>query len=303
MKKTVCLFVVFMLLFIVACNHKSVENTSSSDSQYKFYSEATWGETNTSFQDIKNVKLWKVSGNNEIILDDTLKTKKFELHGDSLELEYTATRVMDKDNTGKLFGKYDFGIDVYSTEISDNSYYVHFRHDNGRMCFYSRTVKNNYREEALSEQEMRDIAVSELDNRLDVGWNDVYTEYRYDEHRLNLNATFPEEFGVVFRRSIHGYSTEDYISVIMSPRGEILAFDARTYGVFDEIAQTITKERLDAAKAALNKELLSDTLVNAKIAGHIICVNAKGEVYLKAGFSYDLDNGERHQEIVCVNVI
>lgn len=303
MKKTVCLFVVFMLLFIVACNHKSVENTSSSKSQYKFYSEATWGETSTSFQDIKNAKLWKVSGNNEIILDDTLKTKKFELHGDSLELEYTTTRVMDKDNIGQSFGKYDFGIDVYSTEINDNSYYVYFRHDNGRMCFYSRTVKNNYRDEALSEEVMRDIAVSEFDNRLDVGWNDVYTEYRYDEYRLNLNATFPERFSVVFRRSIHGYSTEDYISVIMSANGEILGFDARTYGVFDEIARTVTKESLDAAKVALDKKLLSDTFKNAKITGHTVCVNYSGEVYLKAGFSFDQDNGERHQEIVCINVI
>lgn len=291
-----------MLLLAVACN-QNTNDVISSQNEYRFYSESVWGETNTSFQDIKNAKLWRVSGNSEIVLDNTAKEKEFELHGDSLELEYTTTRVMDKSNVGQSFGEYDFGIDVYSATINDKTYIAHFRRDNEKLCFYSLPSTDGSHVTDISEDAIKQIAIDELNKRLGNGWSKIYTEYHYDEYQVNLNATSPEGFSVVFRRNIHGYSTEDYIKVVVSVSGEIVCFDARTYGVFDEVAKTVTKERLDAAKATLDKKLLTDKLVNAKIAGHTICVSAEGEMYLKAGFSYDQDNGERHQEIVYVSVV
>lgn len=302
MKKVVCLLTALALLFTAACNEK-IEDATHSQKEYRFYSDSARGETDTAFQDVKNAKLWKISGEGEVVIDGTVKRKTLELQEDSLVLDYEITRVMDNANTGKSFSKYDFGMDIYSAEIDDTWWFAYFRRDNGRLCFYMNSVGDKMTTtKNLSEEAMRNIAIDELDRRLDNGWSDIYTEYDYDEYKHNLNAKTPEGASVAYRRIIHGYSTEDYVKVVVSANGEIVCFDARTYGVFDEVAQTLTKERLDAAKDALDKKLLKDSLTNAKIGGYIVCINVMGEVYLKAGFSYDLENGERHQEIVYVSV-
>ncbi len=237
-------------------------------------------------------------GYKTVILTDVEKTRKVCVNDNEIALTYASTQVCDPEDIS--FTKFNRGFDEYSGENNGETINVKYRNDTGELCFYSLYRDTQETIPIYSENEYKSFAIEELNRRLPNEWQEVYSKssYEFDDSSRRISVIFsrPELFGCDFY---------EFIVVRLEYDGSISCFDARMYGLFDEVISNLNQKQIDSAYNAVKTQLISKDS-KSTLSSPLLFIDKNGVLYM--GLTYneaDINSSNdecNHNALVYVNV-
>lgn len=190
----------------------------------------------------------------------------------------------DKTVPGTFYSIYDrYTADGASLEM----------HRAGRVALWYENV-NEGNSILISKEDYLQIALPFLKNTFDI---EIPEGYDSDEPKASFGRRV-----LTFRRTLHGYQTDDFVEVGMSMTKKIVRVDARRFGSFDHVAEKLTKDRLDRAHTMLLERIANAGLPeDHTVSEPMLTTNNEGRVFLQVAVSYKLD-GRSFGELLYINV-
>ncbi len=294
MKKLFAFVLLLTIIFLSfsACVEKQADSNNSSKNfaseksepkekdEYEFYVDYAWGnEIPNNTNDFKPVsELHMGLGRKKVILSDVQKKFNFNIKNKEIILNYTSTSVLDPQNLKS--DKYNRCYNEYSGNDNENYITVKTRNDTGDICYYALNVNDSFEAPLLKDEDYKKKATNELNKRLPDGWDKTYTncEIVDDKSSKFICATFT-------RSNTFNCSFQEFIHVYMDYDGRVNCFDARMYGLFDDVIQTVTQEKIDSAYNAIKERLVPEGSKNTLSSSQMLHLDNNGILYISMGYT------------------
>ena len=305
MKKTIILICAILTMSVlVSCasntqtNNKGDGNLSNkAPVQYSIYYDPSAGGLESSEGEstgitLKNAesKIFSFASKNEVSKpSDVEEVKTIELNGKLYSLPYRQTYET------AISGASDFAKYGKFNGYKSDTARIDTRLGTGELLFFAnvdindRTVSGN-----LTADEVRTIADATL---VSLYGELAQQEYEY-ESTLHTDTQQKVGYSVVYRKYVWGVRTNDSIQISVNMKGDIMAINAKSLGMFSLAESQITKEEIDNAIAALH-ETFSDewTVYDEKLI-----LDAEGDYYVSAGIYRKAESGMTEAFAVYINV-
>ena len=194
--------------------------------------------------------------------------KTITIGNETFEISYEESRASKTFESLSTHLKAYASVDKYSIEHTDGVYWgtlrFEFSQETGELTKYFKGpsfIKNGN----LGEEELHQIAKQVFYDLygLDVSSN---PDYHYElRHHPATNGNNDEYYRISYRRYINGYETDEIISVGIDTAGQILSIN-QNLGLYDEIAETITAEKLEVTKNEFLDSISDPSEVQEKIS-------------------------------------
>ncbi len=270
MKKTIVLLLTALLVFTGCSGEEPVE--------YVIYGDvaASAGETASSDSAAGNVEIRAVSSldvrhamSQKITNENAPQTRTITVNGVSMELKLKNSEASGLANC-KVEAMQEYGKqDIYEAEYNGSTIVAHYR-PNGDLLFFSElSAKPN--SGALTEDQVKKVALQLLQSLYS---KETIAEYTFDHVSFDDNGfTY-----VYYMKKICGYPTMDLIQIKLHGDGKLKCINALQMGIFSPLEDSITEEKIDAAKKVLMERIGGDwEPKNIKLA-----VGSDGKCYLRA---------------------
>ena len=190
-------------------------------------------------------------------VDDTVVEKKngtpyvktITIGNETFEISYEESRASETYQSLSTHLKAYAGVDKYSTPHNDGVYWgkptFEFSQETGKLTKYFKGTGFMKRGN-LSEEELKKIADQTIYDfyGFDAASN---PDYIYEvRHSIDPQDSRFDCYHLSYCRYINGYETDERISVCIDTSGQIIIID-QNLGLYDEIAETITGEKINSA--------------------------------------------------------
>ncbi len=193
---------------------------------------------------------------------------------------YEKSKCTFKDSKENEYGGFYSVYDTYTNAAGER---VEMLHGTDIVGFYDRNSTERDPMGAVTtidETKAKQIADEFLGEILPEEYREslVYTGTSYDE-RFNT-------WRIGYHTVIEGYTTDDDQIVYLDGDGEVDGYHGYDTLKYETLKDDITVEKLDAAKAALEEKITSDSTGEIRMGEPWIVTNTSGDPYLLIGFSY-----------------
>lgn len=204
--------------------------------------------------------------------DDLIGTQK-KIEGNTLT--YTASDCTTKDASAKEIGDFYCTYDCYK---NDSGYITaEYLHGTDMLVYYSltRETEPDSGNSGIGKNKARDIADEFLLNIISQETLDKYTYYEADTNVFG-------KVSVTYVKYVHGYFTDDIVTVTIDADGVVTGYNARNLCKYDCVEEKITKEQLEAAHAALKDAIMATELQDVEGGTHCsLTADTTGKLYLR----------------------
>lgn len=159
-------------------------------------------------------------------------------------------------------------IDRYET--ADRGVEAHFRQDTKELVFFL-----NYNLEKSADT-LTDEEAKELADKLFIS---LYGEDKLREYTHTRISNDNTENSVTYFRYVHGYETNDTVSIKFNKHGELYSLNANRMGTFEDAEEVISK--VDIEKAV---KVLTDTIGDEWTpTHHFLTIDSTGNYFIAIG--------------------
>lgn len=229
-------------------------------------------------------------------LDNAPPKKTIAIDGDNIELQYTETECFTQEIP---FSNSNRAYDKYAINSDDHTVSLDYVHGTDTLCFYWRSFDYGVIDEsAFTEEVLKETAEKFLSNTFKI--NNL-NEYLLNNYYLNEDLV-PERYSMFYVKRIHGYATEDVISISIGPQGEVISCNAKNYGKIDGIEKEYSKEKIDAVCKALEDKISSFSPQNLTSTAPTLTTNIYGDLFLEISVMYDVSSGNQVQDTLYAKI-
>ena len=125
---------------------------------------------------------------------------------------------------------------------------------------------------------------------------DKFSEISFEDS----NSVFP--YTVKYTRVIEGYKTDEQLWVFFDTDGNFRGYNGYNLKKYDNLLDSISKEKIDEAKAALMQNISANVKKAFSYEEPIITTDTSGNVYLEMEYAYTNDEGREQKEIALVSI-
>ena len=164
------------------------------------------------------------------------------------------------------------------------------------VTLYSEPAKTNNTSSLLDLDAIQNKAVSCMKDNMDIVLSSDYVCGGTDNDALNRQY-------ISYYRVLHGYRTDDSISLWFNKDLSLSGINARRYGSFASIASKLTKEKLEEAEATLTSLVAASGLPEGyQMHEPTLTTSNEGRVFMQAAVSYTTSDGLSGMDVVYINV-
>ena len=293
----------FLLLCIITLEMVSCAKLDSSQdvpskdrlNERIFLSASMEGGTATSgFPDSTTHGVY-VGKSSEVFEDMLNKTKTLSFNKDK-KFTYESSNFTYKTSQSQERGTFYSVYDLYRSEKEE----IMYLRGTDLLCFYY--VSGGGIEDISLTSYSKDAAKSAADTFL---LKFLTKEKLKDFDKITIDDTSKVfSYTVQYTRSIEGYETDEELWLFFDKDGKLNGYNGYNLSKYDNLADSITKEKLDAAKEALLEKLSASEKTDFQYEEPKITTDTSGNVYLEIQYSYIIDGSDvRNAEIALVSVI
>ncbi len=186
-----------------------------------------------------------------------------------------------KNSVGNEIGTFYSVQDTYRS----GDEFVRLLHGTNTVIYYFKPTDTNTNYIDKTNEEVKNIADSFL--------NSFFADTTLEKFQYEgIGVDVLNRYSVSYVKYIHGYRTDETISVWIDRSGEVSGYNGFGVNKYDTLAIEITKENIDAANNKLMEQLQSIDLKDFKVTMTRLTANTVGKVYLNISFTYTTDTGE-----------
>ena len=267
MKRFLTLLIVLSvsLFCFGACADPSFEFHFLTDEQLNIGDEMTKGETFglRTFQTQKQK-------------DPSLKKDMKKLPHDGARVWYECTEITVDQNQNPIFyGSYD----TYQNEIVEAEYL----HSTDVLCFYFKSFPQSADHgKGIADHKAKQIAEDFLKAVMS---EEKFSQFTYVE----AESVQRDSVSVAYMRYIHGYLTDERLSVTVHPCGEVASYNGKNLYKYDKLESRIKKETLEEAEQELKAGIDALNLKNVRQGDAVIITNSQGKLFLRISIFHDIE--------------
>lgn len=198
--------------------------------------------------------------------------------------DYNAVYSAEYDDESKrpntYLKKYAY-YNEYRAEESKHSLIARYRQSDNELVFFSLAGTRNM-SGPLTEQEAKVLADAFVMEKYGSQFFEEYPHYVITHSQNNRRFTL----AVVYQKYICGYPTTDEVIVKYNMNGELVALNAMTKGIFEDVESSITAEKIANAESTL----LNAISVSWSIYYKELTLDVDGKCYLRAYAKRDNPN-------------
>ena len=219
--------------------------------------------------------------------------KKLPFDNDK-EFKYHESECAYKTSDSQEYGTFYSIYDVYKCGKEE----VAYLHGTDLLCFYSASNANI--DGITSPVQSNEAAKSAADTFLLTFLSQAELD-KFNEISLeNSNYVFP--YTVTYTRVIEGYKTDEELWVFFDADGNFRGYNGYNLNKYDNLLDKISKEKIDAAKAALMQNISANVKKAFSYEEPRLTTDTSGNVYLEMEYMYTNDEGMEQIEIALVSV-
>ena len=275
MKKLIC---ILLILLLSSCSANTREYTiyraSSTSAEANVGSFKDSVGDNIRFEHYSKIDLDFVD-QTEVSNENAPKQKELTLNGKPLTVQFTKSYKTSVSGSPIGKSKYVGLYDSYKSEgDNQNRAEASFRQNTGELLFYikygdARTVEDGDFTESLAKVSA-DRLISELYGE------DTVTKYVH-HGTSEIDTQLKKGFVVTYTRYIHGYRTNETITISFNRKGEFISLNALQMNLFDNAEKDISKSDIEMAYKAL-LDTISDSY---EVSGEPkLFMDSSGKYYL-----------------------
>lgn len=197
------------------------------------------------------------------------------------EVTYTNSFSMPFANSANTYLKKYAYYNEYRAEESKHSLIARYRQSDNELVFFSLAGTRNM-SGPLTEQEAKVLADAFVMEKYGSQFFEEYPHYVITHSQNNRRFTL----AVVYQKYICGYPTTDEVIVKYNMNGELVALNAMTKGIFEDVESSITAEKIANAESTL----LNAISVSWSIYYKELTLDVDGKCYLRAYAKRDNPN-------------
>ena len=208
-------------------------------------------------------------------LKDLNETKKIKILNDTYEVVYARSykTVFSSANDKK--------ISEHIHQYTANKLVVEFWGDTNKISIFMNSSIDKKAEGNLTADQAEAKAKQIVEA---LYGTDVTKNYTV---KVSLNETKDEHtYNVTYERYVHGFKTDDRISLTLNMKGELFGIGATKYGTVSNAEQDLTKEEIENAIKAVNENFSSSWNISSD---HYIVIDSNGDYYLRSNLARNLD--------------
>jgi hypothetical protein len=219
--------------------------------------------------------------------------KKLPFDNDK-EFKYHESECAYKTSDSQEYGTFYSIYDVYKYGKEE----VAYLHGTDLLCFYSASNANI--DGITSPVQSNEAAKSAADTFLLTFLSQAELD-KFNEISLeNSNYVFP--YTVTYTRVIEGYKTDEELWVFFDADGNFRGYNGYNLNKYDNLLDKISKEKIDAAKAALMQNISANVKKAFSYEEPRLTTDTSGNIYLEMEYMYTNDEGMEQIEIALVSL-
>lgn len=236
----------------------------------------------------------------EIFYKNNMKNKTVSVLGSTFEGEYRSSIVVTLNS---------FASDKYRCEDGTE---FELRDDTGEIVYFGLELENVYKAESKLEdlenpEETRMAIARETAKNFvsDIDEYEMSIETSYTTHDYINGGTMT--FGTYrFDKKLYGYTTSDYIEILVSPRGTVTGISIGDIGAFDNIDLDFDMDMLNESVISKTKQSYENSeynLIDCNIISYRFGVSPNGDVIAVSGVNVTFqhpDSEEIFNSSLCI---
>jgi hypothetical protein len=219
--------------------------------------------------------------------------KKLPFDNDK-EFKYHKSECAYKTSDSQEYGTFYSIYDVYKCGKEK----VAYLHGTDLLCFYS--ASNADIDGITSPVQSNEAAKSAADTFLLTFLSQAELDKFNAISLENSNYVFP--YTVKYTRVIEGYKTDEELWIFFDTDGNFRGYNGYNLKKYDNLLDRISKEKIDAAKAALMQNISANVKKAFSYEEPRLTTDTSGNVYLEMEYMYTNDEGMEQTEIALVSV-
>lgn len=293
-----CILLITMLASCANNSENVKENNTSAESKtyaiyFNPYSGVTLKEeqdtTDITFKDART-KVFTFADKTKISRpSDADDLQTLELNGKTYSLQYSKT-CETALSSSKNFKEYS----KFNTYKSD-TIQADTRVSTNELLFFANLDQNDSIVTGdLTEEEAKIVADATI---LSLYGESAQQEYTY-ETTVYTNSQLTVQYTVVYRKYVWGMPTNDAIQISVNMKGDVVAINARSLGMFSLAESQIDKKAIDDAISTLQATFSE----NWTIGTTMLVLDAEGDYYISAKLFRKNTQGIEAMEVF-INII
>jgi len=217
-----------------------------------------------------------------VVLKNVSKTKEIMVN-EKIKLTYLNTLIRTKNNAS----------DIYVDDMKNEFYFNHFTNKLESFIFSKRNHNSNYSNgKKLTLNEIENKAKNFMRNHVDLS---IY-------NRMKLEFTGPVN-DIEFIKTIQGYNTTDYVSVVIDEYGYIGSYEGFSCK-FDKInVPKIDKSNLLNKLDIFIKSAFKNNKMKYIVKSEFFGINKNGHIYIEYFILYNDDYGIQDSKKYDIDIV
>ena len=199
-----------------------------------------------------------------------------------------------KNSTFNEFGSYYSVYDRYSNENE----WIDYLHGTNKIKFYVNFAASDHSDISkapISEEQALSIAQKLIEDTVSKEYLKMLT---FDHICIDSD----NEFSILYVRYIHGYPTDETISINITQSGDIVYYNGYNTEKYDELISKIDLESLQVAHDNLTKKINDMKLSEIECSSPMLITSADGIVFMEMIVSYKTESGIGGLDTIITNV-
>lgn len=295
MKKVLALLIVLSvsLVYFGACSREETSSHQEENSSVvvkktfaRYYlvetGQSETGETIITGDFSHSLSNFGLSVTNKQRIQDPLligKSKKPFSTGINFTYAYTEVFIDKNQDPVPFYGSYD----VYRNKANELMYLK----GTDTLGFLFRTFDSKLSNgKGISEDKAKTVAEEFLKT--------IMPEEKFSQFtRVKVAPVQINRVPFIYVRHIEGYETDEFLSVMVHPCGEVSSYNGMNLYKYDTLESKIKKEDVEQAERELRAHVDRLNLKNAEQGSVTIVTNSQGKLFLRLFVEHDMDSNDR----------